>query len=311
MDPDEMPGVSEIAAMLDHCTPEELSGILRSIHSGSAAGEADEQRPGRRTGSPQRPPPMTPTPPSGPAPASSGRRPPPPSGRPGSSRGGHAQRLTYDGEAVLATGITMSEVQDTLRENVKGVLREVHHMKTSSASQVAPRPQGDDVLSVELLSKAFMERNSEMERLDSEYSAMRNELLVQDTFIAELSNELEMTLREVRHRRLDLELHQLKLEERIRSNAELEQIQRNMSTRIEELGVVARHAELAAASCSSSCSPSGVVRAQGSLPWTLRLMKQQPVQPAFVSITPVLAPSGVAPHAEAPIAQSPPQQQWQ
>jgi len=72
-------------------------------------------------------------------------------------------------------------------------------------------------------------------------------------------------MREVRHRQLDLEFQQLKLEERVRSNAELEQQQRHLAVCAEEASLSARHAAIDAAAMTPRS-----FRAQGQLPWVLR-----------------------------------------
>jgi len=85
--------------------------------------------------------------------------------------------------------------------------------------------------------------------------------------VADLGGELDRTVREVRHKQLDLEFQQLKLEERVRCNAELEQSQRKLTQRVEEASLNSRHAALDVEMCLAT---PRTLRAQGTLPWTVR-----------------------------------------
>merc|ERR1711957_556305 len=91
------------------------------------------------------------------------------------------------------------------------------------------------------------------------------DLASKDKRVADLGGDLDAAMREVRHRQLDLEFQQLKLEERVRSNAELENQQRNLTARVEEASLQARHAAIDAAVMTPR-----TMRAQGQLPWVLR-----------------------------------------
>ncbi|CAJ1338993.1 unnamed protein product, partial [Effrenium voratum] len=97
---------------------------------------------------------------------------------------------------------------------------------------------------------------------------LQADLSAKDKKVSELGGELDVTMREVRHRQLDLEFQQLKLEEKVRNNAELEQAQRVLTARVEEATLQARHAALEAD--LGRYTPRGALHAQGTLPWTLR-----------------------------------------
>jgi hypothetical protein len=71
----------------------------------------------------------------------------------------------------------------------------------------------------------------------------------------------------VRHRQLDLEFQQLKLEERTRCNNDLEQAHRSLTARVEDANRDSRHAAL---DVDLGRTTPRSARVQGSLPWMLR-----------------------------------------
>merc|ERR1711879_109664 len=125
---------------------------------------------------------------------------------------------------------------------------------------------------MDLLTRAVAMRDQEVKELETKLASMQADLSTKDRRVADLSGELDVALREKRHRQLDLEFQQLKLEERVRSNVELEQAQQSLVMRVNEAGLNARHAALDA---DLDRTMAGTVRVQGSLPWTWR--KTRPI----------------------------------
>eukprot|EP00930_Biecheleria_cincta_P073335 TRINITY_DN60632_c0_g1_i1.p1 TRINITY_DN60632_c0_g1~~TRINITY_DN60632_c0_g1_i1.p1 ORF type:complete len:266 (+),score=75.27 TRINITY_DN60632_c0_g1_i1:98-895(+) len=248
----DVPAIEEIAALLDQCKPEELNEILASIEgAGGAVPELTQQ-------------PKAPVPPPAPPPGNS-RRPvrpgmkpveglsgaPPPPAAPTSPSGG--------GGNVIG----MEEIKRILEEHSADVMLEVRKMIPSISTGAM---EGIDIGT---LTQALSERDQEVKNLEARLSALHMDLSSKDKMVMELGQELDTTMREVRHRQLDLEFQQLKLEEKVRNNAELEQAQRVLTARVEEASLTARHAALEA-DMSQQYTPRGTMRAQGSLPWTLR-----------------------------------------
>lgn len=130
-------------------------------------------------------------------------------------------------------------------------------------------PKGAETIDTAVLTQALMERDHEVKELEARLASLQEQLAVKDKRVGDLGVELDGTMREVRHRQLDLEFQQLKLEERVRSNAEMEQLQRNLTARVEEAGLTARHAALDV-DISRNMNTPRAMRVQGSLPWTLR-----------------------------------------
>merc|ERR1719293_314907 len=124
-----------------------------------------------------------------------------------------------------------------------------------------------ETVDMDTLTKVLVERDREVKDLELKLAGLQGELAEKDKRVAELGGELDIAVREVRHRQLDLEFQQLKLEERIRSNAELEHAQRILTARAGEASLNARHAAIDLEMCRST--PRSV-RVQGTLPWTLR-----------------------------------------
>lgn len=227
--------VDELAELLDQCSPDELASILNSIE-----GSDKDAIPGIA--------PMAPVPPSSPPPKGNGRRP-----VPNGVKQAEAGIGDFDRQDMMA------EVQMLLEEQSAGMLSEVRKLMPNLGSV-------DEAVDMGTLAKALSDRDSELQGLEAHLAALQADLAGKDKRVAELGSALELSMREVRHRQLDLEFQQLKLEERVRSNAELENQQRNLSARVEEASLNARHAAID----SAAMTPRGQLRAQGQLPWVLR-----------------------------------------
>lgn len=224
--------MDEIATLLDQCKPEELNDILASIEQ---SGE---------------PAPVRPVPPQA----------PPPGTRPRPVRPGMKPAEAQSGDGGV---IGMDQIKQLLQDHSASVMSEVRKLIPSMTSGVM---QSVDVAT---LSSALTERDQEVKALEARLAELNGDLSSKDRQVMELGGELDSVLREVRHRQLDLEFQQLKLEEKVRSNAELEQAQRALTSRVEEASLNARHAALEAD--MGRYTPRGTnLRAQGSLPWTLR-----------------------------------------
>lgn len=223
--------IDEIAQLLDQCKPEELNEILASIENSGAPVPAG----------PATPLSIQPVPPSGPPP-NAGKRP-----APGVMK---AQELN-------GASVSKDEIRKLLEEHSAGVISEVRRMIPSISSGVM------DTIDVATLSQALAERDQEVKALEARFAELQADLSTKDKRVAELGGELDATLREVRHRQLDLEFQQLKLEEKVRYNTELEQAQRVLSTRVEEASLQARHAALEAD--MNRYTPRGGMHAQGSM----------------------------------------------
>lgn len=179
--------------------------------------------------------------------------------------------------AGAAVAITMDELKNLLAEHSMGVMSEVQKMlpgigapPADSGWATMPTSDGIDLAA---LTQALVERDREVQQLEERLSTLQTELRTKDQRVAELTEELDQTVREVRHRQLDLEFHQLKLEERVRANAELEQLQGVLSSRVEEASLSARHAAL---DMNMPPMTPRSLRAQGSLPWALRKGRSPP-----------------------------------
>eukprot|EP00933_Yihiella_yeosuensis_P062772 TRINITY_DN65767_c0_g1_i1.p1 TRINITY_DN65767_c0_g1~~TRINITY_DN65767_c0_g1_i1.p1 ORF type:complete len:240 (+),score=67.42 TRINITY_DN65767_c0_g1_i1:63-782(+) len=227
---DEVPNVAEISQLLDQCNPEELNNILKSIELGSTPAAV-----------------MAPVPPAAPPP-SNGRRPAPTN---------VARAQAESGQQLVA----MDEIKQLLAQHSAGVMEEVRKMIPSISSGVM------DTIDIATLTQALSERDQEVKALEEQLAGLEQDVASKEKRAAELTNELDGTLREVRHKQLDLEFQQLKLEERVRSNADLEQAQRMLAQKVEEANLQARHAAIDAD--AGRYTPRSM-RAQGSLPWTLR-----------------------------------------
>jgi len=277
----ETPVVAEIASLLDQCSPDELANILQAIEGGGVLNGVDQivsQELATRlpkedinaaalgrapaADSPSAQAPASPVAPSGPAPSGNARRP-----NPGVKRSIEASNPEAAGEGPM---VSMGDMKRLLAEHSNCVLSEVRKIMPGVGSSQAG--SADNLLDMETLTKVLAMRDREVKDLEARLSDMKTELSEKDKRVSNLSAELDSQIREVRHRQLDLEFQQLKLEERMRSNNELEQAQRHLNARVEEASLNARHAALDAE--MSMKSPRSA-RVQGSLPWVLR--KSRPV----------------------------------
>jgi hypothetical protein len=253
--------VDEIANLLDQCSPEELTNILQAIEGGDGVDvvldNATEQK------APLSP---APVPPSAPPPASGTGRRPAPAGYKKSGGEGDPD------EAVVSVG----EMKKILEAHSAGVLNEVRKM-VNFPTMPSPGPSLDPAsvqadlqtgaLNLEVLTTILAQRDDEVKGLEARLSELQDQLSFKDRRIMDLNGELDCAVREVRHRQLDLEFQQLKLEERVRSNNELEQAHRSLTARVEDAHRETRHAAL---DVDLARSMPRTARVQGSLPWMLR-----------------------------------------
>lgn len=271
--------VDEIATLLDQCSPDELANILEAIEGGA---DVDLEQLSRGNGgadafgSPaalyqngeQQQASPAPVPPSAPPPAnSSGRRPAPP-GYKRSASGGEVNPE----DAV----VSMGEMKKLLEEHSAGVLNEVRKLVTYPALP-APGPSIDPAtveaglqsgaLNLEVLTTILGQRDQEVQGLEARLAELQDQVSMKDRRIMDLNTELDCAIREVRHRQLDLEFQQLKLEERVRSNNELEQAHRSLTQRVDEASRDTRHAAL---DVDLARTMPRTARVQGTLPWMLR-----------------------------------------
>jgi len=275
---DQLPIVSEIADLLDQCSPEELNNILEAIESGDGCA-VESFVSGNGCVAPQSPVMNNePVPPPGPPPSNGNGRRPVPAGIKRSASGGEVTPA----EAIVSVG----EMKKLLEEHSVGVLDEVRKIvnfpvdKATPASAVttakavatedalvqAALVQG--TLSLDVLTQVLAQRDQEVKGLEANLSELQDLLFTKDRRIMSLNSELDAVIREVRHRQLDLEFQQLKLEERVRSNNELEQAQRTLTARAEDANRDARHAALDIDLGRSM--PRSARSVQGSLSWMLR-----------------------------------------
>jgi hypothetical protein len=264
--------VNEIATLLDQCSPEELANILQAIEGGE---DVDLEQVLNQQLQQQAPP--SPVPPAGPPPSSgNGRRPAPA----GYKRGGSGE-----GEGDDAV-VSMGEMKKLLEEHSQGVLNEVRKMVSAPSSppfpalpSTAPSIDPSTIeaglqsgsLNLDVLTQILSHRDQEVKGLETQLAELQEQLMTKDRRIMDLNGELDCSIREVRHRQLDLEFQQLKLEERVRSNNELEQAYRSLTQRVEEANRDTRHAALDVDLARSLPPRSARVQCvQGSLPWMLR-----------------------------------------
>jgi len=280
--------VEEIANLLDQCSPEELTNILEAIEGGDglptdlasepAAFETKKENGAvndlplvdidivdkaveQQEASPAPVPPTSPPPSSG-----NGRRPVPP-----------GYKRTSSGEvAPDEAAVSVGEMKKMLEEHSAGVLNEVRKLLPFPALPASGLPIDSSnlqaeyqsgALNLETLTAILAQRDQEVKGLEARLAELQDQLSVKDRRVMDLNGELDCAIREVRHRQLDLEFQQLKLEERVRSNNELEQAHRSLTARVEEANRDTRHAAL---DVDLARSLPRSARVQGSLPWMLR-----------------------------------------
>lgn len=280
--------VEEIANLLDQCSPEELTNILEAIEGGDglptdlasepAAFETKKEN-GAVNDLPlvdidivdkaveQQEASQAPVPPTSPPPSSgNGRRPVPP-----------GYKRTSSGEvAPDEAAVSVGEMKKMLEEHSAGVLNEVRKLLPFPALPASGLPIDSSnlqaeyqsgALNLETLTAILAQRDQEVKGLEARLAELQDQLSVKDRRVMDLNGELDCAIREVRHRQLDLEFQQLKLEERVRSNNDLEQAHRSLTARVEEANRDTRHAAL---DVDLARSLPRSARVQGSLPWMLR-----------------------------------------
>lgn len=254
--------VDDIAGLLDQCSPDELENILQAIEGGcldqpaarvisgddALASPLDGYSSNPSMSKPQ------PLPPSSPPPSTSNRRPVPAAGV---KRSSDLDLSSADDDREL----TLSEAKRLLEGHGKAVASEVFKLMPCSG--------GGDALDLDTLTKVLAARDEEVKDLELKLNNIQAELSAKDQSVADLGSELDLAIREVRHRQLDLEFQQLKLDEMVRSNTDMEQAQKQLTARVEEEGLNARHAALDLDMAGRMLN-AGLVRVQGSLPWTVR-----------------------------------------
>eukprot|EP00928_Gymnodinium_smaydae_P084387 TRINITY_DN6766_c0_g2_i1.p1 TRINITY_DN6766_c0_g2~~TRINITY_DN6766_c0_g2_i1.p1 ORF type:complete len:303 (+),score=103.32 TRINITY_DN6766_c0_g2_i1:133-1041(+) len=284
--------VGEIQQLLDQCSPQEIENILAAIETngpeiGTSYGlqdSIDNRLPDTIDGAevlnleaaPSAPAhvppvaeqaaaaaPLAPVPPAAPPP-SHGRRPQPAARK--------AEVSGASGEALPPTdAISVDELKSLLDQHSASILTEVKKLLPSEAPKKDVTANGIDM---EMLARVLNERDREVQELERQLADLQTELAKKDQRVLDLGGELDAAVREVRHKQLDLEFQQLKLEERVRNNTELEQAQRMLAAKVEEASLNAKHAALDAEVSRNagvgSQGGSSSVRVQGSLPWTLR-----------------------------------------
>jgi len=272
--------MDEVAPLLDQCSPEELQDILKALESGSLGSPStgamttpllvQNLQPNPQ---PPRAQAQHPVPPARPPPAASARRP--------SNKRVVEEVLRDVGDSSEPAHLTRDEIKALMEQHSENVVHEVQKLLSSTAI-TAPVPastepqsfgtmsmgqQQSGTIDVGTLTRTLTERDNEVQELEKQFDELQMVLAEKDRRVEELTGELDKTVREVRHKQLDLEFQQLKLEERVRSNAELEQTQRKLTAHVEEASLNARHAAL---DMDVSVATPRSLRAQGSLPWTVR-----------------------------------------
>jgi len=170
---------------------------------------------------------------------------------------------------VAVPAVTLSQLRGLLQDYSANMLAEVHQLllqPDSSPPSEAPWAS-TETLDMQLLASTLVDRDRQVRQLEEQLAGLQAELAHKEQRVAHFDEELAEATRLLRHRQLDLELQQLRLEERVRSNAELEQAQRTLSTRVEEVHWSARHAAI---DLQLAPMTPRSLRAQGSLPWMMR-----------------------------------------
>jgi len=258
---EEGPMVDEIANLLDQCSPDELANILQALDSGGLAEQmlADEKLlaeevPSRTATSAT---PLVDTA------VSPHQVLPPSSPPPGSRRPAPAGVRKPSGTNEQEEQIPLSDAKKLLDDHSNAVVQEVRRM----VPYMGQANSGGEAIDLETLTKVLAARDEEVKELEARLNDIHTELSAKDRRVADLGSELDLAIREVRHRQLDLEFQQLKLEETVRNNAEMEQAAKSLAVRVDEASLTARHAAL---DVDMGRSMPGLFRAQGSLPWTVR-----------------------------------------
>lgn len=253
--------VDEIASLLDQCSPDELANILDALDNGGLAEQLlDEDAQARAPAS------LT-----APLPGASGQEagsPPqvlPPSLPPPESKRPVPAGAFKPAGAGDQDQIALTDAKKLLEDHSSAVVSEVRRMAPYMG--MSSNGGGGEGLDLETLTKVLAARDDEVKELEGRLSEMQAELSAKDRRVADLGGELDLAIREVRHRQLDLEFQQLKLDETVRNNTEMEQAAKTLAARVDEASLNARHAAL---DIDMGRNMPGLMRAQGTLPWTVR-----------------------------------------
>lgn len=262
--------VDDIASLLDQCSPEELIGILHTIENDgfdrpidrlptaeitptSPTSSAVECLEGYSSTSAN----LSPSRPVGPPPDATNRRPV------------HMAVKRSTDAADGTPELSLSEAKKLLENHSATVSAEVCKIMPCADSS---SNCGGDAIDLEGLHQVLAARDEEVKDLEVRLTSIQAELSTKDRRVADLGSELDVAIRQVRHRQLDLEFQHLKLEEMVRANTDMEQAQRQIVSRAEEASLNARHA---AVETDTGRILQGLNRVQGSLPWTVRKGRPQ------------------------------------
>lgn len=157
--------------------------------------------------------------------------------------------------ALPEPAVTQAELKQILEQHTATVLSEVQRLLPALAQQA-----GGSELDPSTLTDLLVQRDEEVRQLEEELRELQGILASKDQRVAQLDADLAVAVREKKHRQLDVEFQHVRLEERLRGNAELEASQRVILAQLEE-------------SWGASASPTHVHRLQGALPWTVRNKK--------------------------------------
>jgi len=192
---------------------------------------------------------------------------PPSSAPPGSRRPAPAGVRIPGSSSEQEEQIPLSDAKKLLEDHSAAVVTEVRRM----VPYIGMSNSGGEALDLETLTKVLAARDEEVKELEGRLINIQAELSTKDRRVADLGSDLDLAIRELRHRQLDLEFQQLKLEETVRNNAEMEQAAKNLAVRVDEASLTARHAAL---DIDMGRSMPGLMRAQGTLPWTVRKKRE-------------------------------------
>lgn len=267
--------MDEIANLLDQCSPEELIGILHTIENDSFDRPIDDgfDRPSDQPPTAE----IAPTSPTSSAIAnclegysskSSNLAPSRPVGPPPDATNRRPVHMAVKRGTDAADGtpeLSLSEAKKLLENHSAEVCKMMPCVDSSNNC-------GGETIDLECLTKVLAARDEEVKDLEVRLTSIQAELSTKDRRVADLGSELDLAIRQVRHRQLDLEFQHLKLEEMVRANTDMEQAQKQIISRAEEASLNARHVAI---DTDASRILQGLNRVQGSLPWTVRKGRPQ------------------------------------
>lgn len=129
--------------------------------------------------------------------------------------------------------ISMGDLRSVLTQHGSHLLSEVQALVDRSHA-----PESDDTVAgfdLHMLVKTLAERDLEVKQMEAQLAVLQAELSAKDRCIAGLSLELGQAERDVRNKRVGLQAQQFKIEERRRCNAELEQQQQQQRIMSQQL----------------------------------------------------------------------------